>query len=238
MASLYRFRGLMVIALWQVTPVGVDEYGRTRVGFGLGAGTMQFANYSCDGTLIDAETVGYRTAAVEAEHWFVPGKLRAHSSLGYQWSDSLSMKGPMGALMLSYDGRRFGIGAGPGFVQDRSYSDGPDSRQKPTVEYLPSMYLRVGNRDNVHVRGEFFPPSVQAGGGRVVVGYNMFDPRRPSFAFGVGAFGWEGGTASGAVMDYFHPVSPTTALGFSGYAGPGENGALLGVTVRARMTLK
>ena len=238
---LLKYRGLLVIVLWQAAPVGVDQYGRTRLGFGVGRGTLEFANFDCEGTLIEAQTVHFTTAAAEVEHWIAPGKWRLHGAVGYQWSDSLSIRGPIGAALVSYDARKFGIGGGLAFVPDESIQVVTDPNTPPTpttnVEPYPSLYLRIGNRDRLHFRTELFAPSVQTPMLRLVIGYNQFASQRPSGAIGFGKIGVEGDTEA-LVVDYFHPVSPTTAIGVSAYASPGHDKAQAGLTARARFTIQ
>jgi hypothetical protein len=243
MKSLMRYRGLMVIALWQAVPIGTDQYGRTRLGFGLGTGQLEYATLACDGSVIDADAAPYRTVAAEVEHWVVPGKLRLHGSGGYQWADSASSRGPFGAVLLAYDGRKIGIGAGLAQIHAANWLPSPDvARYEPGLITLPTAYVRFGNRDRVHLRSELFPPGVHtpAEGFRLVIGYNQFDARRASGYAGLAVISASSNAEAtmGIVGEFFAPVSASLALGVHGFASPGYREAQTGLAAQARLTLR
>src|SRR5687768_8103962 len=142
MKSLMRYRGLLVIVLYQAVPIGTDEYGRTRFGFGIGGGQLEYANLSCEGNVIDSSKAGYKNAAAEVEHWMIPGKLRVHASAGYQWSDSTTSQGAFGNILLAYEHQKFGVGGGMSAIPSSHwYVILPDD-YKPIasggIEYFPT----------------------------------------------------------------------------------------------------
>lgn len=237
-----RFRGLMVLVLWQAAPVGVDENGGTRIGFGIGGGTLEYSVVSCDGSTVESRGVGYKHAAAEVEHWVTPNKVRFHASGGYQWSDSISANGPFGTFALGYEGRKFGIGAGVAFLPSSdAYFDPAIPGDLSQAQILPSVSVRGGNRDGVHVRLELLPPAAHTPTEvfRAVIGFNRFSMTRTSGAFGlgvVGAIDEEGST--GVVGELFHPVSPSVLLGGRAYLSPGRENPQTGLTAGVKVQFR
>lgn len=230
---LMRYRGLMVLVLWQAVP--------TRVGFGIGGGQLEYAALNCHGSVIDSDAVPYKTAAVDVEHWSGNGRLRANA--GYQWADSASANGPFGGLLLSHEGTKFGIGGGGSFIPQSVYdydADGPPGILSAS-SLMGSAYLRYGSKTGMHVRAELFPPAAHtfAEAFRIVVGFNLMGAdNKPSGSIGVGEIiTSDSHGSSGVVWDFFKPVSPSVALGMRGFASPGLQNAQLGLTTQVRVTV-
>lgn len=244
MKWLTRHRGLLVVVLWQTIPVGLDEQGRTRISFGFGGGQLEYARTACDGSLIESDGVAFKTAAGSVEHW-IGENGRLTVAAGHQWSDSISANGWYGAGSISIELQKFGIGGGVGFIpaEDENY---PDGYGQPGVvvqklQPVPSAYLRVGNKDAVHVRTELYPPSVHtsAQAWRVVVGFNQSDLTRPSGYVGLGAIvtsGSEGST--GLVGGFSRPLSSKIGIGAHGFASPGKGTPQIGVTTQVTVNLR
>lgn len=243
MKRLMRYRGLMVIVLWQAVPIGTDEYGRTRFGFGFGAGQLEYASLACDGSVISADAAPYQTVAAEVEHWIVPGKLRFHGAGGYQFADSASSRGPFGGVLISFDSRKFGIGAGLAQIHSPGWFSSPDAgRYVPGFEHVPTGYLRIGNRDRVHFRTDLFPVGVNtpAEAIRFVLGYNQFDARKTSGYGGLAliAASFDEPGTMGVVAEFFKPVSSNVAIGAHAFASPGYRHMQTGLSAQARITLR
>lgn len=236
-----RFRGLLVLALWQA-PIGTDQEGRTRIGFGFGAGQLEYEALNC-GEPAAYSTTKYGHIGAEVEH-FASRRTRVHASAGLQRADSSSSAGPFAAFMLSFEGRHFGIGGGAALVPavTTEAHDGDGQTVKlPTTLPVPSLYIRAGNHDKVHVRAEVFSPSVNstAEAFRVVVGYNRFDARRPSFAIGYAGVS-ENASESirpGIVAEWFQPISTRAALGLHGFTAAGVENRLAGATAQVKIVV-
>ena len=241
MNKLLRYRGLMVIVLWQATPIGTDSEGRTRLGFGLGIGQLEYERLVC-GEGASYSTTSFRHVGAEVEH-FGSKRGRIHASAGLQMSDSSSSSGLFGALLLSFEAKHFGIGGGGAVIPSTTEvaRSGEDVRLEPKTIPAPSLYLRVGNHNAVHVRAEIFPPASTpaAEAIRVLVGYNRFDSSRPSVSLGyVGII--ENASASihpGFMAEWFQPVSPKAAIGLHGFTAMGTRHRNTGVSAQLKLNL-
>ena len=234
-AKTTRFRGLLVLVLWQAAPVGVDEYGRTRVGFGFGAGRIEYTTLTCEGDVVESQTVGYTIVGANLEHWLSARRILLRGSGGYSWSDTLNLNGPFGALTLSREWQGFGIGGGVAIVPEPNYGSAVTTRG---TQIYPSIYLRAGNRDKIHFRTEVFPPLLQTHvvPWTLMVGYNQFG-RGKSGALGFGLIGTDN-SSGGALAEGFLPVSRNADLGLSGFLSPGREKAQAGMAAQVRVTLK
>ena len=245
MKSIMRYRGLLVIVLFQAVPIGTDEYGRTRLGIGAGAGQLEYVSLGCNGEVLDDGVANYRTAAGEVEHWLAPGRVRVHAAGGYQWSDSVTSHGPFGGVIFGYERQRFGVGAGiaimPASVWFFPHPDQFEPRVDSNYDAMPSGYVRFGNRDLLHGRLDLFPIGT-TGASEVVrmgVGYNQFNGRKSSMylGFGVIAASLDENGSSGFIGEFFAPVSPSVALGVHGFVSPGKRNAQRGLTTMLRVNL-
>jgi hypothetical protein len=240
MRKLLRYRGLMVIALWQA-PIGTDSEGRTRLGFGFGGGQLEYERLVC-GEPASYSPTSFRHVGAEVEH-FASKRTRVHASAGLQMSDSSSSSGLFGAFMLSFEGKHFGIGGGGAMVPSTNEfadQDGQVRFSSATIP-APSLYLRVGNHNTVHVRAEIYPPASTSAAEaiRVVLGYNRFDSRRPSVSLGyVGIL--ENASASmypGLMAEWFQPVSSKAAIGLHGFTAKGTRHRNTGVSAQLKLKL-
>ena len=241
MKSLMRYRGLLVIALWQA-PIGTDEEGRTRLGFGFGAGTLEYESLTC-GEPPAYSRIGYKQVGTEVEH-FSGRRTRLHGAAGVQWSDSSSSTGPFGAFTIGYEGRHFGIGGGialvPAVTSTAHDSAGREFKSSTTVA-APSVSVRLGNHEKVHVRAQMYPPSVNSAAEalRVVVGYNQFSTRRPSFSIGYALIHENAAESAypGIVAEWMQPITPRAALGLHGFSAAGKEHRNSGVTAQVKFTV-
>lgn len=235
----------MVLALWQAVPVGTDEYGRTRIGIGAAAGRLEYSVLDCDGNVLESDLVGYQQVSAQVEHWLAPTQGLVRASAGYSWSDSLGMSGPFGALTISREGKHFGFGGGIALVHDYDWSDavgpgGVELTPDRGVAVMPSVYLRFGNRDRIHVRTELFTPGPHTAfiPWRLMLGYNQFNQSRPSYGLGFGLIGSQDQVSGGVVAEGFWPVSRNAQAGFEGFVSPGDAQTQTGLSAQIRLRVK
>ena len=223
MKSWLRYRGLLVIVFYQAVPIGVDSEGRTRIGFGVGGGQLEYATFNCDGSLYDADAVGFRTVAADLEHR--SGKMRVTLAGGLQWADRNETRGPFAQSLLAFEGTHFGIGGGVGSVPIEGGS------------LAPSVYLRLGRSEKVHVRSDILPPAAHAPVQilRTVIAYNQFDLNRPAGDIGIALL--ENYGAAALVGSYFHPVKPGVAAGVRGFVAGGHRYGQGGLTAEVKVRM-
>jgi hypothetical protein len=213
--------GLLVVLLWQ-TPVGVDgSQGRLR--FVVGAGADEAFTYAdCAGSRESAvREVSYRVAAVEGEFTTAP-RVRLRGVTGMQWSDHQGYQSPLLGGVLTYE--RGGLGFGGGLV---ARPPGADDAGTGTGsgQLMPSLYLRAGPLDRLHVRAEAYRPTALAGQevSRLALGYNLDGAPGLSGSLGVGLYGaQEQATALMAEVDV--PLTGRFGVGLRGHVADGELG--------------
>lgn len=181
----FRYRGMLVLVLWQVpAPVGRDpETGLFRFAFGVGGGTYEIDTFNCDGSLADARSGEHREVGVTLEKQLTK-RTQIEFAAGVSQDDGtevhFSERGsfPYFGARPSIEGGKIGIGAGALFARE---------------EVAPTGFLRIGNRDRLHLLLDFAPldaPIGTTGLGQIGLGYNN------------GALSGAGGTA-GVVLCYF-----------------------------------
>lgn len=226
-----RYRGLLVLVVWQV-PVQPVIRPNGSLGLMIGAGTDEHAELSCDGSLIRSDRVAYRVAAVEADYSLSP-QVRVDAAGGFMTSDWDSHEGAFGTVRLRGDWKSFGVGAGialaPAFEEHA---------EDPSRAAWPSLYLRGGSAETVHVRLEAFPPTVFSPQhiGRIGIGYNAVRRDRASGFIGLAGVGsHEGGT--GVSAEFSVPVADRLALRFMGHYADGEEHPIAGFAAGGRVML-
>lgn len=217
-----RYRGLLVLVVWQVP---VQPVIRPNGSFGLmiGAGTDEHAELSCDGDLVRADRVPYRVAAVEGDY-SLNHIVRVDAAGGFMSSDWASHQGAFGTVRLRGDWKSFGIGAGMALAP--AFEEYPE---EPSRAVWPSLYLRAGSAETVHLRLEAFPPTVFSPQqiGRIGVGYNAVRRDQASGFIGLAGVGsHEGGTGVNAELSV--PVANRFALRFSAHYAEGEEYPITG----------
>ena len=211
--SIQRYRGLLAVILWQTvpSPVAFDSTGRIQGAFGFGGGQYEQVRVSCDGEDLGSSGVAFRGGGAQLDAWpnrsvrltGFGGALRADSA---NWDGAYI--GGMGALEL----QRIGVGAG--VVQT------PD-------EVWPSLYLRLGNRDKLHMHSDFSapsPPLNASGAARIGLGYKQGHLR------GVGGVGGlalcharcDGNSRAAIFADLHVPVGSRFDLELRALAGSGK----------------
>ena len=164
-----KFRGLMVIMLWQAAPpVTVTESGgRMQYGFGYGQGRIDdilFAGGGCDAPPAEPERETYRpkSVGVSVSGWSSP-RLRLSGAFAMTSADTASLSGANAKAIVAGEWRMFGAGAG--FSADAS-------------GLLPGVYLRTGPLEKLHARLDFPDVSLpvsSTGVGRAGIAYNQTD---------------------------------------------------------------
>ena len=226
-----RYRGLLVLVVWQV-PVQPVVQPNGSLGLVIGVGADEHAELSCEGDLIRSDRVRYKVAAVEADYSLSP-QVRVDAAGGYMTSDWDSHQGAFGTVRLRRDWRLFGIGAGialaPAFEE---------YQEESSRAMWPSLYLRAGPAEAVHVKLEAFPPTAFSPQqiGRVGIGYNAVRRDVASGFIGLAGVGSnEGGTGVGAELSV--PVADRFALQFSGHYADGEEHPIAGFAAGGRILL-
>jgi hypothetical protein len=229
--SAYRYRGAFVIVLYQAVPVGTDSLGRTRVGIGAGASTLEYASFDCNGDVLGAQTGKTHNVGVEVEHHF-DKRVSVHAAATHQTADSISERGSSFSVTAGYDRRFIGFHGGLTSLPSGSVF-------LPRQMMLPSATLRVGDYQRFHARFEVFPASVVTFNEpvRVLLGWNQYDPTRPSGAVGlswVGAFEQNGSQAF--VGEFFIPGGNGLQIGAHGFLGKGAAEMQSGINLEVKKT--
>jgi hypothetical protein len=213
----YRYRGMMVLVLWQAVPVGpaTDEAGRTVIGFGFGGGRLSWEHLvpGCDGTET-RYTSTYSILGADLEHR-VGERTRLHGSVGHvegpQYTDFI------GAGLVAVEGAGAGAGLGAAVVPRPS-----------GTRLLPAAYLRIGAREAVHFRADFAVPAADAGGtglGRLGVGLPLGTTAGAQGFAGVALchFCSDGSGAAGGFGEVRAPVAGRVGFRLSTLLAPGEH---------------
>jgi hypothetical protein len=233
-----RSRGLFVLVLWQAIPIGTDSEGHTRIGFGVGGGALEYANITCDGSVNESQKMPYHHAAVEIEHRS-SDDIVIQAAGGFQWADSLTARGPFGAVLVGYQRKHFGIAVGLA-LRPTPYYDELLNREAASSNIVPNFSIRLGDRDGIHLRIESLVPSTQSYTelARLVVGINQFQVNRASGAIGLGIVGQPDNLTPAVVGEFFQPITRNIELGGRGYLGSGYKHTQSGLTAEIRLVSK
>lgn len=225
----FRYRGLLVLVLWQV-PVQPVIRPNGSLGFMIAGGSGEQAQLSCDGSVISSDRVGYRAAALEADYDLSP-TVRVEAGAGVAGSDYGSHRGGFGGLRLRADWRGFGLGGGFAVAPGTDDYDADSS-------IWPSVYLRVGGAQGAHFRADVFPTSALAAQHvvRIGAGVNAVDRSRVSGFVGLAGIGLGEG-ASGVAGELTVPMSSGFALRAEGHYAAGEERDVYGMAVGGRFLL-
>ena len=159
----------VILMAWQAAPSG-----RFRVAFGSGAShylrDIQWysGDFNCDDSGCNcSETPAYTHQGTEDKSYKSTGvQLEAWPSNSMRLSGSAGTANDafFGTLQVAWEGHWLGLGGGYGHASDSLGESGL------------AGYLRIGNLDGAHLRGELLPPSPIWGLGgwsRVGLGYNL-----------------------------------------------------------------
>lgn len=163
--SITRYRGLMVLVLWQTVPnpVAVDSTGRIQGVLGFGSGQYEKVRTDCNsGDVVNTSPNKFRGGGVQIDAW----PTRSWRVTGFGGSinaDSSEFDGPYVGGLVALELQRIGVGIGAGGVLEEGGG-------------LPAAYLRLGNRDGLHARFDMAaasPPYGMNGNARIGVGYHL-----------------------------------------------------------------
>jgi len=223
----------LLLLLYQTVPARVepDSLGRYRLTLGYGGGQWEDEEFDCQGQLVNAARVPYRSGGAQLDAWLSPhlrvtafgGTFRPmpRPDFGASVHDYY---GGFGGAQLAYEGRHFGIGIGPAHVSGYDGFTGPSS------------YLRIGNMDGVYFLSEALQPTPvfsSTGLGRTGVGFHQGQLRRVGGFFGIAFPPPYNGKAmlTGSLR---YPVAGRLTLLLDGVVGPGEQYGQQGAAVGLR----
>ncbi|CAN5874811.1 hypothetical protein BH23GEM9_BH23GEM9_07760 [soil metagenome] len=224
-----RYRGMLVIALWQV-PVGPTAGPDGSISLLFGGGYDEVVPFlSCDPGAV--RRVAYRTAATEFDY-NVSREVRVEVAAAAFTSDSQDGMPLFAGVRVRSDWSKFGVGAGVVTI--------PLLHPEFDIHGLgPSAYLRLGPAEGVHGRADLWP--VAALGSQHVlragVGWNATARHRPSGFLGVAMVGTDG-DAQGVAGELTIPVHERAALRIVGHMGKGTENTVAGLAVGGRFLLQ
>jgi hypothetical protein len=227
--SILKYRGLLVVVLWQTVPnpVFVDSTGRVQLSFGVGAGQWESVRTDCSGNVGGTSARRFQGAGGEIDAW-PTRSIRLTGFAGDVDSDTALWRGAyyggLGALELQHFGIGGGVAALPGGAR------------------VPVDYLRIGNRDVVHFRFELTPPAPPvdgAGAVRLGLGYGLGHLRRPGGQAGIALCQarCDGNSSAAGYVEFALPLGSALDLQLRALAGPGRDYANTGIGVGARLHL-
>jgi len=187
----------------QVIP---DSTGGYRLSFGGSTGQYEGRELGCNDEVLNSWSVPQRAIGVELEAR--PGANSRVSIWGAR--DGPDLEITTWGIQLAGEWRGGGIGGGiartlshdyADYVRYADYPSYPGSSWAP-VEVLPSIYLRGGSEDRLHVRVELAPPSV-------------FGSAAGRFRFGLATNqGWRPGTRFQAGLSVSTTADAYAPIGF------------------------
>lgn len=198
-----------LLLLYQAAPRPfLDEVGHLRLALGVSRGAYRDEEFDCAGNVTRSSPVRYHAVSGQVEVW-PREKFRMAISFGRLGgsSDSANIDlrtATFGSILLAYEGRNLGLGAGFASWPDNFGSTGS----------LPALYLRAGRIDKLHFRVDEnasaapgAPPSYRLGIGK---GYGPGQGSRWFLGLHVYPFGADDGVSLGGELGIpLHaPVQP------------------------------
>lgn len=222
-----RYRGMLVLVLWQV-PLQPVVRPNGSLGIVIGGGSDEHAELNCSGDLVRSDRVTHQVTVVEADY-DINEVLRVDAAGGVMRSDWESHQGPFGAVQVRADWKQLGVGGG--FATTPNFD-----AFEPAMTLRPSAYVRGGSAEGFHVRLDAFPVTAFATQqiGRIGVGYNAVRRDRPSMYVGLAAVGSDEG-ATGIAGDLTVPVANRLALRMEGYYASGHRHPVAGLAAGGRV---
>lgn len=230
MRRCLRYRGMLVLVVWQM-PIEPVIRPNGSIGLMIGGGSDEHVDLSCEGDLIESDSVRYKVAAIEADH-DITERLRAESVVGFSRSDWDSHQGAFGTLRLRADWRYFGIGAG--FAVSPAFD-----RYESGTSVWPSLYIRGGSAEGVHVRADAYQPTplVAQQIARIGLGFNAVHRDEPSGFIGLAALG-NSESSTGIAAEFTAPMTDRFALRVQGHYASGHAHPVAGLTLGGRFLLQ
>lgn len=229
MRRAVRYRGMLVLVLWQV-PLQPVVRPDGSLGIMIGGGSDEHAELTCSGDLVRSDKVKHQVTAIEADY-DINEVVRVDAAGGLMRSDRESHDGAFGTIQVRADWKYLGIGGGlavaPSFEEFN-----------PGSSAWPSAYLRGGSAEGLHVRLDAFPVTAFASQqiGRIGFGYNAVRRDRPSVYVGLAGVGGGAG-ATGIAGEFNVPVANRLALRMEGYYAEGHGHPIAGIAAGGRFML-
>lgn len=226
-----RYRGALVIALWQA-PVGPVANPDGSLGFMFGGGVDHFMDFNCAGDLVASRRVEYRIAALEADYDVAP-QVRLEGTGGLStgardWGGLGERTSFFGGARARFEFRRVGLGVG--IVQSPEFPLGD--------EVSPSFYARAGGAEEMHFRADLQPMNALLPQqlGRVGIGWNATERSQPSGFLGVALLG--SSDSFGIAGEYTRPIGRHGVVRGVGHLGTREGLQTYGVALGGRVMLQ
>ena len=242
--SLHKYRGLALVALWQVAPVVVhqDSAGRVQIHFAGGGGRYEEVITNCDGEVVDTRDIGYTGGGGAVEVWPTDwARVNAFAG-GISAEDPDFSDMNLGAL-AALEWRHVGVGVGGNVAPGEgelvhTTPEGEHYVSFDPTELYPIIYARAGNIDRGHLRIESSSAEgLDRMGGLVRIGYgwNQGLLRGPAMYTGLafchaGCDGSEGETVV-FFLDLNRPIARHFDLKLGVLAGAGQNSPEYGFTL-------
>lgn len=221
--------GPLLLLLYQTAPVGVqqDSLGRYRVSVGYATGQWEQEAFGCDGQLISATPIRQRSGGIQMDAW--PDDHFRVSGFAGRTSQSVGVTeivdssyggdlieaivGTFGGVQLAYEGDHLGVGIGVTHMP--SYEEGD----------WPSLYIRHGVLDGLHVRMDLFTPHPalpSVGVASFGIGNNNGHLRRVGWFVGVAVGPPQYNSKAAYTGELHFPVGRQLTARLHALAGPGE----------------
>jgi hypothetical protein len=255
--GVHRYRGLLVLILWQAMPVGTytDDAGRTRIGFGFGAAQFENVTFDCAGNPTSVERGRARAGGVQLETFVAP-QWRLSASAGAVDDSYPTGRDPaltaVGSAMVVHEGPRLALGGGVAVLPRRGYRpygewgwEYMEPANASTHLVLPAAHLRLG-AERLHFRADMLAPAPALGALgelRAGVGFGAGQTQRGVRGFGGVAlchFCFNDATGSSnasAFLELGIPLQRSFDIDVGALVGPGRENANLGLTLGGRMYL-
>lgn len=152
-------RGPLVLTLMAFSPpIVLPTGGGDTISVSIGAvtGEYEIISRNCDGDVLSSEGVPFRSGGlvvdfVESDrpvrYTAFGGVTSVRANVPSPGFPGMHEGGAFGGAILAYEGDRIGVGAGPVILT------GPEDRA------APSIYLRLGDREGAHFRGDVLGPT-------------------------------------------------------------------------------
>ena len=184
----YHLAGLVALLSWQIAPAPPREApprrGLFRVGLAYAAGDWDHDEFGCNGHLLSSEVIPVQSAGVKLEYRPAGAPLRLSTAAGRWWAGNMDFFSPyppsphvartFAGAQVALETRAIGVGAG---VLSNPAGDPSDALE-------PSIYLRLGHEETLHLRADVYPISETPGASGIA---------RFGFGFGEGLAGRVGG---------------------------------------------
>jgi hypothetical protein len=178
MNSLYKFRGLMLIALWQTAPpIAKTEDGKLQIGVGYGGSRIDEVFFTggtdCEGNDYGPVVEHRKRHKPQSFGASLTGmlskRLRMGAAVSAVSADTTSLSGAQFKAVAAVEWKYFGVGAGLSLAAPGT---------------LPGVYMRAGPLAGVHLRADMPDLSIPVsttGVGRAGIAFNQTER-------GIGAF--------------------------------------------------